>query len=138
MIGKHILLTLMVGAAVGVSIWKYAPAQWSAMQIAGVCLLSAGFVLWTVARFQLGASFAISAQARHLVTHGLYSKIRNPIYVFGALTIAGAFIWANRPWLFLVFAVLIPLQVYRSRKESEVLEKTFGAAYLEYKRKTWF
>jgi protein-S-isoprenylcysteine O-methyltransferase Ste14 len=36
------------------------------------------------------------------------------------------------------FAVLIPLQVIRSRKESQVLEAEFGDAYREYKKKTWF
>jgi protein-S-isoprenylcysteine O-methyltransferase Ste14 len=72
------------------------------------------------------------------VTTGLYSRIRNPIYVFGALTIAGIVIWANKPWLLLGFAVLIPLQVYRIRKEERVLAEKFGASYLDYKRKTWF
>jgi protein-S-isoprenylcysteine O-methyltransferase Ste14 len=47
-------------------------------------------------------------------------------------------IWADRPWLLLGFAVLIPLQVYRSRKEGRVLEEKFGASYLDYKRQTWF
>jgi protein-S-isoprenylcysteine O-methyltransferase Ste14 len=30
------------------------------------------------------------------------------------------------------------LQIYRSGKEAKVLEEKFGAAYPEYKRKTWF
>jgi protein-S-isoprenylcysteine O-methyltransferase Ste14 len=111
---------------------------WTVPRIIGVSIAIPSLLLLCVARIQLGRAFSIQAKASTLVTHGLYSRIRNPIYVFGALTIAGVFIWANRPWLFLVFAVLIPLQVYRSRKESQVLEKTFGAAYLEYKRKTWF
>ena len=83
-------------------------------------------------------AFSARAKASKLVTTGLYSRVRNPIYVFGALTIAGVIIWTNRPWLLLVFAVLVPLQVYRSRKESLVLKEKFGAAYLEYKQKTWF
>jgi protein-S-isoprenylcysteine O-methyltransferase Ste14 len=37
-----------------------------------------------------------------------------------------------------MFAVLIPLQIYRTRKEEQVLAEKFGDAYLEYKRKTWF
>jgi protein-S-isoprenylcysteine O-methyltransferase Ste14 len=80
----------------------------------------------------------VRAKASTLVTTGLYSRIRNPIYVFGGLMIAGIMIWADRPWLLLGFAVLIPLQVYRSRKEGRVLEETFGASYLDYKRQTWF
>jgi protein-S-isoprenylcysteine O-methyltransferase Ste14 len=80
----------------------------------------------------------VQAKATELVTTGLYSRIRNPIYVFGALFILGIFIWIGRPILLLIFVVLIPLQIYRSRKESAVLEAKFGAEYREYKRKTWF
>ena len=111
---------------------------WTVSRIIGVSIAIPSLLLLCLARVQLGRAFSVQAKASTLVTHGLYSRIRNPIYVFGALMIAGVFIWANRPWLFLVFAVLIPLQVYRSRKESQVLEESFGAAYLEYKRKTWF
>jgi protein-S-isoprenylcysteine O-methyltransferase Ste14 len=30
------------------------------------------------------------------------------------------------------------MQMYRSRNEEQVLTKKFGAAYLEYKKTTWF
>jgi protein-S-isoprenylcysteine O-methyltransferase Ste14 len=80
----------------------------------------------------------VQAKASTLVTTGLYSRIRNPIYVFGGLAVAGFFLWANRPWLLLCFVVLIPLQVYRTRNEERVLAEKFGAAYLDYKRQTWF
>jgi len=111
---------------------------WTLPHIVGVSIAIPSLLLLCLARIQLGKAFSVQAKASTLVTHGLYSRIRNPIYVFGALTIVGVFIWISRPWLFLVFAILIPLQVYRSRKESQVLEKSFGAAYLEYKRNTWF
>lgn len=111
---------------------------WTAPHIAGVAILIPSFVLFVLARIQLGRAFSIQAKATTLVTTGLYSRIRNPIYVFGSLMIAGIIIWANRPWFLLIFAVIIPMQILRSRKEAKVLEGKFGAAYLEYKRKTWF
>ncbi|HTS36642.1 MAG TPA: isoprenylcysteine carboxylmethyltransferase family protein [Candidatus Solibacter sp.] len=138
MIGKHILLTLVVGAAVALSIWKYAPTEWGPIQIAGACLLCAGFILWTVARFQLGVSFAVSAQARQLVTHGLYSKIRNPIYLFGSCVIVGAILLFGRPIYLLIFVLIIPLQLWRAGKESAVLEAAFGDEYRKYRASTWF
>ena len=111
MIRKNIVLTLLVVAALGSLIWQKSPAVWSAMQVVGVFLFVSGFVLWSTARFQLGASFAVTAQARKLVTRGLYSKIRNPIYVFGSCAIAGLIlILGRRVWL-LVFVVVIPLQL---------------------------
>ncbi|MGA3264360.1 MAG: isoprenylcysteine carboxylmethyltransferase family protein [Terracidiphilus sp.] len=111
---------------------------WTAPRIAGLAIAIPSFLFFTLARIQLGQAFSVRARATTLVTTGLYSRIRNPIYVFGSLMIAGIIIWANRPWLLLIFAVIIPLQIYRSRKEAQVLEEKFGAAYLEYKSKTWF
>jgi protein-S-isoprenylcysteine O-methyltransferase Ste14 len=95
-------------------------------------------MLFAIARIQLGRAFSVQAKASALVTIGIYSRIRNPIYLFGSLTIAGIVLWANRPWLLLFFVVLVPLQVYRIRKEERVLAEKFGASYMEYKRRTWF
>jgi protein-S-isoprenylcysteine O-methyltransferase Ste14 len=138
MIRKHIGLTVMVGAAVGFLTWQKAPAEWTAIRIAGLCLMVAGFILWTVARFQLGASFSVTAQARQLVTKGLYSKIRNPIYVFGSCVIAGAILLFGRPVYLLIFVAIIPLQLWRASKESAVLEAAFGEEYRKYRAGTWF
>lgn len=110
----------------------------TAPRIAGLAIAIPSFLLFVLARIQLGRAFSVRAKATTLVTTGIYSCIRNPIYVFGGLLIAGIIIWANQPWFLLCFAVLIPMQIRRSRKEAQVLEEKFGAAYLEYKRKTWF
>jgi hypothetical protein len=59
------------------------------------------------------------------------------IYFFGAVFILRIIIWMGRP-LLLIFVILIPLQVVCSGKEERVLTEEFGAAYLDYKRKTWF
>jgi len=85
-----------------------------------------------------GGAFSVQAKATTLVTTGLYARIRNPIYVFGCLMITGIIIWLQKPWFLLCFVILIPMQVIRSRKEARVLEEKFGAAYQDYKLKTWF
>lgn len=138
MIPANIALTLIVGGAVSWIIWKNPPTPWGPIQIFGVTLLAAGFLLWTTARFQLGKSLTVSAQAKKLVTQGVYSKIRNPIYVFGSCVIAGLILTAWRPIGLLVFAILIPLQIWRARKEASVLEATFGEDYRRYRASTWF
>jgi protein-S-isoprenylcysteine O-methyltransferase Ste14 len=104
----------------------------------GLGIAIPSFLLFMLARVQLGRAFSVKAKATTLVTTGLYSRIRNPIYIFGVLMVAGVIIWANRPWFLLVYVVIIPLQAFRIRKEEQVLEDKFGAVYLEYKRRTWF
>jgi len=138
MIGVNIALTLVVGTVVGVLIWQHPPAVWTVMQTLGSCLLVVGFVLWTTARFQLGKSLAVTAQARQLVTRGLYSKFRNPIYVFGSCVIVGLILLLWRPLGLLVFVILVPLQIWQSRNEAGVLEAKFGEEYRAYRAQTWF
>ena len=111
---------------------------WTPWRIAGAVIVIPALLLFVLARIQLGRAFSVQAKATTLVTTGIYSRIRNPIYVFGGLMIAGVIIWAERPWWLLIFALLIPMQALRVRKEERVLEAKFGDAYLEYKRKTWF
>ena len=134
----NVALTLIVGMALAIIALRSLPATWTPVQIVGLFLLVVGFVLWTLARFQLGDSLTVSAQAKQLVTRGLYSKIRNPIYVFGSILIAGLILLLGRPMWLLVFAVIIPLQLWRAGKESQVLETEFGEGYRTYRASTWF
>jgi protein-S-isoprenylcysteine O-methyltransferase Ste14 len=137
MVGPNILLTLVVGGALSFLVWKHSPS-WTALEILGLCVMTVGFVLWTLARFQLGSSLTVTAQAKQLVTRGLYSKIRNPIYVFGSCVVAGLILTLERPMWLLVFVAIIPLQIWRARKESQVLEAKFGEEYRQYRASTWF
>jgi protein-S-isoprenylcysteine O-methyltransferase Ste14 len=103
-----------------------------------LCLSLVCAVLWFVARWQLGDAFSVTAQARHLMTGGLYSKIRHPIYVFGT----SAFLFvvlALQGWgALVIWAIVILIQVGRVRREDRVLAETFGAEYTAYRSKTWF
>lgn len=138
MMAKHSALTLIVGTGGAFVAWKLHAVHWTLLQTLGLILLIVGFILWTIARFQLGASFTVTAQARQLVTRGLYSKIRNPIYVFGSCVIAGVFLLVGRPMLLLIFIIVIPMQILRAKKEATVLEQKFGEQYRAYRASTWF
>jgi len=104
----------------------------------GLGLGLAGLAGLIVARYTLGRSFSISPQARELVTRGIYSRIRNPIYVSGVIFAAGIFLMVRNPALWFVLLPIIILQVVRARREARVLEAAFGDAYREYRRRTWF
>ena len=116
----------------------FRPGTWGASRWTGLAIALPAAVLLFVARWQLGRSFSVTPQARQLVTHGLYSKIRNPIYVFSGFMVAGILIALERPYALVFLLVLIPLQVLRAQKEAKVLEAKFGEAYREYRTKTWF
>ena len=114
------------------------PVHWDAIDVAELGLTIVGFGLWAIARAQLGDSFSVTPQARALVTTGLYRKIRNPVYVFSGIGIAGFVMYVGRPIMLWLFLVLIPIQVLRARAEGRKLEERFGEAYREWKRQTWF
>jgi protein-S-isoprenylcysteine O-methyltransferase Ste14 len=111
---------------------------WTPMRIVGAVIELPSVALLILARIQLGGSFSVTAKAQTLVTHGLYSRIRNPIYVFGGLTIAGVFLFFRLPKYLWLLVALIPLQIYRARKEEQVLAAKFGDEYRAYKARTWF
>jgi len=133
-------IVTLVGVIVGLILFAtYAMNfAWTPLRITGVVIALPAFILFCIARVQLGRSFSVEAKATALVTTGIYSKIRNPIYVFGAIMTLGVIIWAGQPLLLLFYVILIPMQIIRARKESQVLEAKFGDAYIEYKKKTWF
>jgi protein-S-isoprenylcysteine O-methyltransferase Ste14 len=124
--------------AVGFLAVRFAQPPWTGLRVAGLVLAVFGAVALTVARIQLGDSFSVSPQARELVTRGLYARIRNPVYVFSAILIAGGLLYLDQLRWFWIFLVLIPLQIMRARAEARVLEDRFGDSYRQYRAQTWF
>ncbi len=109
------------------------PGRWTGLALGVVGL--AGVI---VARYTLGRSFSVTPQARALVTTGIYSRIRNPIYISAEILLIGIAIMLWKLSLLLVFLVVIPMQIWRARREARVLEEKFGDEYRAYRRRTWF
>jgi protein-S-isoprenylcysteine O-methyltransferase Ste14 len=135
---KPALLFLFLILPLTLVFMRYRSLPWTPMRIVGAALAIPSFALWFVARVQLGKSFSITPQAKELVTHGLYSKIRNPVYLFGSFLIASIFLYIGKPELLWLFAGVIPVQFIRIKKEEKVLQEKFGETYLKYKKSTWF
>jgi protein-S-isoprenylcysteine O-methyltransferase Ste14 len=105
---------------------------------AGLILAAVTLPFWVVARRQLGNAFSAMPEARRLVTRGLYSKFRHPIYVFGCLAYFGSLL-ALQVWPILVaWVALTPIEFLRARREDRVLADAFGPEYTAYRRRTWF
>ncbi len=72
-----------------------------------------------------------------LVTHGVYSLMRNPLYFFSLMGITGVALVSNHPAVMLglpLFFLLIYLQLI-AREESFLQEK-FGDEFTSYKKET--
>ena len=126
-----VVMTVWLAAQVG-------SVAWTPVKVVGGVMAAAGVVLLIVARLQLGSAFSVQAKAKKLVTTGLYSRIRNPIYVFSAMFLVGIVIVLERWLLLLPIAALVPLQVVRARREARVLSEAIGEEYERYKAGTWF
>jgi protein-S-isoprenylcysteine O-methyltransferase Ste14 len=137
---KLYVLTVVQLIALVVLVWVLVSIKtaWNAQRYAGTVLVILGAMFIVLARYQLGKSFSVTPQAHKLVTRGIYSKIRNPIYVFGSVLLAGLILILQRPTLWILLGVVIIAQTLRAKKEARVLEAAFGDDYREYRRKTWF
>lgn len=107
--------------------------RWAGLALA---LIGLGGVI--LSRFTLGRSFSVAPKATELVTNGIYSRIRNPIYVSGILFLTGILMIFQRPVLWIILPVIAILQITRARREAQVLEAKFGDAYRNYRAQTWF
>lgn len=108
------------------------------MTYIGIALIIPSFVLLLIAFHQLGNSFAVTAQAKELVTNGLYAKIRHPMYVFQILLFLGLAMVTRDVIAYGFFVFALIFVIWRVRRENRVLEKKFGDAYRAYREQVWF
>ena len=105
----------------------------------GIGLATAGFIVWMVARRQLGASFTASAQAKQLVSTGLYRYFKHPIYYSGLVAHFGVFLALQNWWILGIWlAYATTIQFARMKREDRVLENVFGEDFRLLRNGTWF
>ena len=105
----------------------------------GGLLIVAGLSLaaWAVMQFRrLGTHVDVRKPATALATAGPYRVSRNPIYLALTLFYLGIGLAAGSLWvLALVVPALVVMQHGVIRREERYLERRFGAAYLDYRRR---
>jgi protein-S-isoprenylcysteine O-methyltransferase Ste14 len=134
----HVWLPLVVGLwAIGAIFYSW-PGPHGPLRSIGLLLALIGLGGTIVARYTLGRSFSWVPKATGLVSGGIYSRIRNPIYVSGMILVVGVVLMMGKPKLLAILLVLMPAQIIRARREAAVLEAKFGDEYREYRQRTWF
>ncbi|MDP9267174.1 MAG: isoprenylcysteine carboxylmethyltransferase family protein [Acidobacteriota bacterium] len=134
-----IVLTAVPLVLIGFMVWDALHITWDLAREIGFPLAVIFLALLALARIQLGANFSVTPQARELVTTGVYSKVRNPVYVFSTFAVGGFLLYLHFFLGMLLFlAVVIPIQWLRARAEARVLEARFGDQYRAYRAQTWF
>jgi protein-S-isoprenylcysteine O-methyltransferase Ste14 len=105
------------------------------LRIMGIAMVIAGFIFYIWALKNLGNSWRLGIDENHpgkLVTTGIYSKTRNPVYVFFNLYFFGIFL-INGNLIFLIFTVFIMVNLhFMILEEEKFLIKTFGKEYKNY------
>ena len=134
----RVWLPLLAGLWCLQYVYRFGPGPHDWLRWIGLALGLVGLAGLIVARYTLGRSFSISPRARQLVTRGIYSRIRNPIYLSGLVVAAGIVLMVRKPALWFVLVPIAILQIIRARKEARVLENAFGDSYREYRKHTWF
>ena len=134
----RVWLRLVAGLWVLGWLFQFGPGPHGLARLIGLLLGLIGLAGVILSRYTLGRSFSVAPKATALVTSGIYSRIRNPIYVSGVIFLVGLVLMVWKPYLLIVLLVLIPAQIIRARREATVLEAKFGDAYREYRKGTWF
>jgi protein-S-isoprenylcysteine O-methyltransferase Ste14 len=98
-------------------------------------LTLAGNAFAVVVLTQLRSSFSIMAEARELVTSGVYRRVRHPLYLAEEIAAVGVVMQFFSLWTALLLAVQIGFQLRRMRNEELILTEIFPE-YKMYQAKT--
>lgn len=107
--------------------------------IGSFLFVAAGFALMlpAVLKFiQTKNSLIPVKPATSLQASGVYAVSRNPMYLGLLLIYIGFAFWIGNWWTFIFVPILILLiNKFIIEKEEKYLERAFGEAYIEYKKK---
>jgi len=107
----------------------------------GVVLMFAGIAIRLWAVLTLKRAFTLSVQtekSQHLITTGIYKKVRNPAYTGSICSLLGTGI-GLRSWFALIIIIVLSFICYSVRIgiEEKALINHFGEEFNDYKKYTY-
>lgn len=110
--------------------------------IVGLLFILSGLLIYF---FAIKAKITRSIKENTLVTHGIYSVVRNPIYSAWLFICTGTLLLYGNPYLALTLFLIfwLYLTILMKYTEEKWLAKLYGESYLEYCKKVnrclpWF
>jgi protein-S-isoprenylcysteine O-methyltransferase Ste14 len=107
---------------------------------AGLTFNIIGLVIWWSAKLTLAENWGVgygNPKIKKLVTWGIYSKIRHPLYLGIILTLFGLALIYPKAWFILVSLLISIYFARRMHVEDRYLIETLGKKYRDYKKGTW-
>ena len=133
-----LLVAAPVVDAAGMSRFAVLDVTWAA--VAGFLLILAGLVLTVTAQLSMGDSWRIGvddSQRTELVTAGVFSRVRNPIFTGMLLAVLGFLLLIPNPVSLAAVVILTAsLEIQVRRVEEPYLARTHGEVYEQYRART--
>ena len=109
------------------------------LKIVGAILIAGGLIVFVLSLISFGSSWRVGIDTQNagaLVTTGVFSLTRNPIFIFIDAYFLGS--WLIYPSLFFgIFTIVAAAGIHRQiLQEEKFLAEKYGEPYLEYKRRT--
>jgi protein-S-isoprenylcysteine O-methyltransferase Ste14 len=106
----------------------------------GCALALTGTAVVLGSRAELGAAWSLVptvGEDTGLVTTGPYQVVRHPIYLgLSVIALGEALAFASWPALTIAVVAILPTFAWRAHAEEQLLGRTFGERYAEYRRRT--
>ncbi len=105
-----------------------------ALVAAGIALQLVGMAVVVVSQWQMGTSWRIGIDDEHhgLVRHGIYKRVRHPIYTGVLLVALATVLLTPSPWTVSALAMACVLLMLQARLEEKHLVGQHGKAYRDY------
>jgi protein-S-isoprenylcysteine O-methyltransferase Ste14 len=138
-----IVLVAVISAAIALN--YLAPVSWPGLDDTparvigrGIGIIGIILLIWAILTLRRhGTTVLPDVGATSLVTSGPYWRYRNPIYLADAMIVLGAAELTKNVWLVAAAAVFAALITWLAiLPEERHLERRFGQAYLDYKKKS--
>lgn len=133
-----LLTYLLSAAATGIYILTDKKADQIPFLI-GLAVMAAGFAGRITALRKISSSYSqlmIPNKEAALITDGVYSRIRHPLYLFYAMEMLGLLL-IRFNWISLaMLAADLANTAYRIEREESLLNQRYGSRYGEYRKRT--